>query len=356
MIIKEAMNGYAASLNKIWAHDRTQTIGASEIGHCSRKTFAVKNAGDAKHALTPDSDYHDGWGARLRGTLMENEFWAPAMKSKYGDKLLFSGKDQRTFASGYLSATPDGLLIEQDRDALAYLKVPDIGNDDISSNCFMVESKTIDPRANLWEPKSENVFQTQVQMGLVRELTEWKPSYSLLSYMDASFWDDITEFVIPFDPKIFEVAKQRARMIMTATHFTELKPEGWIAGGSECEYCPFTRACGIARRSIPAQEAIADVQFVAEITELARAIRQYENAIEFNGTRMREMQNDLRERLRAKQVRKIPSVVTWTPVKGRKTYDASLMKNKLIDEGIDVEQYSKTGDPSDRLVITLPAA
>ena len=348
MIIKEALNLHAATLEKLWAHDRTQTIGASDIGQCARKTYWTKNEKDTKHNAPRDNDYHDGWGAKLRGTLMENEFWAPAMIAKYGDKLLFAGKAQRTFISSFLSATPDGLLTEQPRDVLKDLGVPDIDGD-----CLMVECKTIDPRANLHEAKPENVFQTQVQMGLVRELTPWKPNYSLLSYTDASFWDEVTEFVIPFDPKIFEVAKQRARQIMTATSFEQLKPEGWIAGGSECEYCPFTRACGIARKYVPDQNVIADAPFVAQITDMAKAIRAFEDAIESNNTRMRDMQNDLRERLRGKGVRKIPNVVTWTSVKGRKTYDASGMKAALIEFGIDVEQFSKVGDPSDRLVITL---
>ena len=38
----------------------------------------------------------------------------------------------------------------------------------------VVECKTIDPRVNLLEEKSENAFQVQVQMGLIRELTKYK--------------------------------------------------------------------------------------------------------------------------------------------------------------------------------------
>ena len=43
----------------------------------------------------------------------------PALRARYGDKLLYAGDKQQTFVSGFLSATPDGLLIDQSRDALA---------------------------------------------------------------------------------------------------------------------------------------------------------------------------------------------------------------------------------------------
>ena len=93
-----------------------------------------------------------------------------------------------------------------------------------SSDCVMCEAKSSDPRTNLTDAKPVNVFQTQVQMGLVREMTEFKPTHSILSYTDASFWSDVKEFVIEFNPAIYEVAKERATLVMTATSGTELKP------------------------------------------------------------------------------------------------------------------------------------
>jgi hypothetical protein len=77
-MIQGILNWYADSLQKTWAHDRTQTIGASEIGQCARKTFWIKNEIDPKHRAERDAEYQDGWGAKIRGTIMENEFWTPA--------------------------------------------------------------------------------------------------------------------------------------------------------------------------------------------------------------------------------------------------------------------------------------
>ena len=103
MLIRTAFDAYVAKTAKVWKHDRTKTIGASEIGQCARRMFYLKTK------QKPDDDYIDDWGARVRGTVFEDSFWAPAMKAKYGKKLLFAGKEQKTFEDGHLSATPDGL-------------------------------------------------------------------------------------------------------------------------------------------------------------------------------------------------------------------------------------------------------
>ena len=117
------------------------------------------------------------------------------MRAAFPRHLHYAGRRQRTFRSGYLSATPDGILDGLPRDALAYLRVPDIG----PSGCIVVDLKTVDPRINLSEPKPAHVFQIQVQLGLVREQTRFQPAYGLLSYVNASFFDDVVEFAIKFD-------------------------------------------------------------------------------------------------------------------------------------------------------------
>jgi hypothetical protein len=231
-----------------------------------RKTYWTKNEGDPKYGVERDPDYVDSWGAKLRGTMMENTFWAPAMKAKFGDKLLFSGSEQQSLVSGFLSATPDGMIVGLESNALAHLGVPSIAFETLMDGTIMAECKSADPRSNLDEAKPANVFQTHVQMGIIREQTPYKPTHSLLSYMDASFWDEVKEFVIPFDPGIYAVAKVRARKIMTATSVEEMEPEGYFAGGNECKYCPFTRACGVVRMSPPEDnKAPVDPQFAAEM-------------------------------------------------------------------------------------------
>src|SRR5262249_27628317 len=157
------------------AHNRSRTVGASEIAQCARRVFFKKNGTAA------DPGYKDTWGAVTRGSVFENEFWKPAMRRAFGDRLHLAGGQQKTFVDGRLSATPDGLVTGLARNALKHLGICDIGPD-----CVLVECKTIDAREQLTSAKPEHVFQVNVQLGLVRSKTQWKPNYAVISYTDAS--------------------------------------------------------------------------------------------------------------------------------------------------------------------------
>jgi hypothetical protein len=266
-MIAEALAQYAKATARAF-EGREHTVGASEVGQCARKIFFAKNAGDRVHGVASDEGYSDRWGATLRGRPIENCFWVPALRGRYGDKLLYAGGDQYTLISGFLSATPDGLILDQPRDALAALGIADIGGD----GSIVVECKTIDPRVKFDAPKPEHAFQAQMQIGLFRKLTRHQPEVAVISYVNASFFDDVTEFAVRFDPAVFENAKRCAAAIATARSTDQLKPEGWVAGGRECEFCPFTKACGVIRHTVPTQ-AIAetpDPQFIAEIAPIWR--------------------------------------------------------------------------------------
>jgi hypothetical protein len=351
-MIKETLHAYATAIGREFV-DREQTVGASEVGQCVRRVYFTKMAGDATYGVDRDSDFMDAWGARLRGTTYETTLWYPALKARFGDKLLYAGPDQKTLVVDFLSATPDGLLIDQPRDLLAHLGVPDIGE----RGELVLEAKTIDPRARLDQAKAEHAFQTQVQIGLLRELTEHRPQFALISYADASFWDEITEFVIPFDAEVYENAKLRAARIMLATAARELEPEGWIAGGKECRYCPFTRACGQERTAGPdATDAQADPQFVAEIADLARLAKAREVELDNANAALRTVQHTIRERLREKGLRRIDGngvTVSWSPVRGRTTIGAAELAAAAAAAGVDPKHFEKVGDPSDRLVIQV---
>jgi hypothetical protein len=354
MIIKSALDEYAAATARIF-EDRSQTVGASEVGQCSRKIFWTKMEGDETYGAARDPEHVNGWGAVTRGTVYETHFWEPALRAKYRDKLLYAGADQTTLASGCLSATPDGPLVGLPRDALAALGAPDLGK----RGELVVEAKTIDPRARLDDPKPEHVFQAQVQLGLLRELTDHRPRFALISYTNASFWDDITEFVISFDPKVFTHAKQRAAAIMLARSADELKPEGYIAGGAECQRCPFTRACGRARTAVPYEtDAEAEPELVAELGELARLTKRAEKRAATATAKMRGLQNKIRERLRAKGLRRVTGdgvTIVWSPVKGRPSFDIPAIRAAAAKAGVDLNQFETTGDASDRLEIRIAA-
>ena len=58
---------------------------------------------------------------------------------------------------------------------------------DIGADCLLLECKSIDPRVKLDAPKPEHRYQVIVQLGVVRETTEFQPRYAIISYIDASF-------------------------------------------------------------------------------------------------------------------------------------------------------------------------
>lgn len=309
-MIFELLAAYANDI-RTYDADRATTLGASDIGQCARKVYYLKR-GSAER----DPEHIDGWGAALRGSVLERAFWLPALRARFGDKLKFAGDEQRQFKSGLLSATPDALLTDVPSDILASLGVPDIG-----ANCLLLECKSIDPRAKVDTPKPEHRYQALVQLGVVREITKFQPRFAVINYINASFWDDVTEFIVEFDHGIYASAKARAAKVLTAAVAAELPPEGWIAGGHECEHCPFTKACGIERRAMSsATTTPADPQFVSEIRDIALAYKARQGEVDAATTRLREAQYEIRERLRAKDLRRVVGddfSVTWSPVNGR---------------------------------------
>jgi hypothetical protein len=163
---------------------------------------------------------------------------------------------------------------------------------------------------------------------------------------------------VRFDPTIFENAKHRAAQILTARAADELKPEGWIAGGRECEFCPYTRACGVIRHAVPtrATSEPVDPQFIAEICELALAAKEHRTAAEAATAAQREVEHEIKERLRAKGVRHVVGngvSVTWSAVKGRPSFDEKGIREAAINAGINLAEYETVGDSSDRLVIRV---
>jgi hypothetical protein len=348
-MISEALAIYANAL-RTPDERRASTVGASEIGQCARKTFYLKH-GNAER----DPEHANGWGATLRGSTIERAFWLPALRARFGDKLKFAGDEQRQFKSGFLSATPDGLLIGVPPDILASLGVPDIGTD-----CLLLECKSIDPRVKLDAPKPQHRFQALVQLGLMREVTEFQPRFAVIAYIDASFWHSITEFVVEFDPAAYASAKARAAKVITANAASELPPEGWIAGGHECERCPFAKACGIERHTMPlATTTTADPQLVAEIHDLALAYKAHQSDADTAASRVREAGHEIRERLRAKGLCRVADndfSVTWVPVKGRQGFDVKALSAAAAAAGVDVSEFESISDPTDRLDIRVREA
>jgi len=345
MIIKEALDAYAKSIDRPFFSDRTKTVGASEVGQCARKTAFVKQA------HLPDADSTERYGAKLRGVLIENYFWVPALRAKYGDDLLYAGDvGQNTLMRGYLSATPDALVVNQKPSALKEYGVPKI-----AGGCFIAEAKSIDPRSPIAKAKEQHIYQVQVQMGLMREKTKHKPNHALISYVDASFLHEISEFVVAFDPKIYANAHKRAETIMTAKDPKDIPPEGLIAGGGECAYCGFTTRCKAVKKEDLAYAEPTDLPaaFVEKVEKLCKEAKQLKETSETDMVKYRTLQEEIKDLLRSQKIRKVPGVVTWSFVKGRTSYDMKGLREAAAEAGVDVESFQTVGEISDQLTIRL---
>jgi hypothetical protein len=336
-MIKAIIATHAAANARVF-DDRTQTVGASEIGQCLRKIFY------AKHGAPRDADRTDSWGPAARGNLIERHLLVPAMRAQFEERLLYAGDDQQTFRQLDLSATPDGLIVDLRPEEIAALGLP------ADADTIVVEFKTVDPRTNLDEPKPEHLFQVQAQLGLLRESTNHRPTHALIVYVNASDLS-VREFVVEFDPAVFAVARQRAHKIMSATEAAELQPEGYIAGARECEWCPFRGPCGLARTTVPTTDsADLDPAVVAEVAALGKQILQLDDIAEQAATAVRERKEEMRNRLRELGTRKVKGggiTVLWSQVKGRATVDQDAMRAA----GIDLAPFEKQGAPSDRLSV-----
>lgn len=350
-MIKRALDQYAAASNKDWALDRGLTLGASAVGQCCRKVWFEKNSDDPD-SPQPDPEFVDSYGAKVRGSVIEESFWVPALRHTYGDKLIWAGSDQKTLVLDLLSATPDGLLVDQPRDALAHLGVADIEGSEV-----VVESKSLDSRFNVDNlPKIENAYQVIVQIGLIRALTRFKPTYGVISYIDAGWWDVCHEYVVKFDPAVFETAKLRARDIMLAQSANDLKPEGMIAGGKDCNYCAFTRACGAARASfVPREEKPLDPATTDLIANQAKLVSALEESAGNYASAARTAKARLRDMLAEAGTRRVEGEgvkIRWTSTKGRAGFNNAALKEAAAAAGIDLTQFETRGAEGDQLVIT----
>ena len=81
--IQEMLRRYSEKKNagKFLNHDRTTTLGASEVGGCIRKAWYHK------HHQAPDEDYKQTSGAADRGNLIEDYWIVPAILSELPKEL-----------------------------------------------------------------------------------------------------------------------------------------------------------------------------------------------------------------------------------------------------------------------------
>lgn len=353
-------NSFIDSTKKQWAHDRTKTLGGSEVFGCIRKAWY------SRHETPKDPDYKESWGATRRGDLIENYHVVPAMQHAAetgGFKIDYVGGDQQTlFCDGVpMSVTPDGLIHGLPRNWLQRYGIPDI-----KSDCVMFEIKSIDPRVDLSEEKAIHHGQTQIQMGLVRENTKFRPHYAVILYVNASFFDDMNVFVVEWDEKKYEVAKLRARTAYEAPNAENLIREGQIDGS--CTYCPFKGAClATTLKAFPKDEEgkgkkakqspQEHVDAVADLVALAHKARIAKKKAEKTDALIKEQIKGKLTELQTRRVKDGEWSLSYSMQSGRATIDKDKMSTvlRLTQDFIDKHNLGTEFDNALREAEIVPA-
>lgn len=351
---EDVFDEHIANNQKTWKQDRRLTVGASECFACIRKTWFTKLG--HKYGFEPDPEYRDSWGAMERGNIIENSYIVPAVEEglrRRGMDLIMAGDGQDTLIDGIHSATLDGLIINAPRDLLAYY-----GVEDILANEAVLEMKSFDPRLTLAHEKEVHRGQVQMQMGMIRDLTDYKPEYAALLYINASWLDDIRVFPIEFDENEYRIGRARNEAVFNAKAPGELAAEGKMDG--MCDYCPYQKSCALASVSrvpkktdpLKAKEiAMQDTQFLSALDPLVNkqlVLKDQKKDIE---SELEEVNEGIRQTLI--QHGKSRAVgenwkISYSAQKGRKTLD----KAKMLEAGLDPEDYMSEGTGFEKLTVT----
>lgn len=359
---EDLFDEHIASNQKTWKQDRRLTVGASECFGCIRKTFFTKRGDELGYKA--DGGWTESWGAMERGNIIENSYIVPAIEEglkRRGLKLIMAGDGQDTILDGIHSATLDGLIISEDggplpRDFLAYYGVEDIGEDVYS---IVLEMKSIDPRITMTHEKPVHRGQTQMQTGLIRDKTEYKPTLAVLLYVNASWLDDITIFVIDYEESIYNLGRKRNEKVFGEDDAALFAPEGKL--DNMCQYCKYQDACNeVQQKRVPEaraaltkketelqnQELLDDLRpIVLERDDAKHTIKELETAVEGLNEVIRQ------ELIKHNVSRAVDDdfKATYTYQKGRKTISAAKMKAA----GLDPEDYMSEGNGFEKLTVTV---
>lgn len=336
-MLKQILQDYIAGTQTTFyradgsVHDRSQTIGGSEVGQCIRKMWFDKNGAEV------DKGYVQNNGFFVRGHNVEDWVTSTAAASlPDGDQYLYIGDTQITLVDDRVSATPDGLYITADGEEVA------------------VELKSVDPRTNLDKPKDQHVFQNQLQIELFHKLTDHSPTRGVVTYVNSSDYNHIIEHPVERDKTVLEAAHNRAEQVFNASHPLDLMPEG--AWGDECRYCQFTSVCGNAViKTFPTDECNADDFAEEVIDEFTKLIRNRDRLAQEKKTldiQQKEIEELIKRQLRSEDVKKIKSddwTISYSMTAPRRTLDTKA----ATAAGIDLEPFYKTGKSSERLTIRV---
>lgn len=332
-------------------HDRIDTVGASEIGSCARQVYWRKSG------LAPDQDFEQGYGALERGNCVED--WYVDTLRRFIDEnkppydMIWTGKHQKTIVRGSQSATPDGLIVPHIGESLSLFDEATENTFETSAPVYQ-EIKSMDPRSfeHLVQPQHGHRLQCIQGMDLVRSLSPYNPDYAVITYVNASFYDDKKVFVIPFDQATADHLRVRASSIMY--DFKPDKPpvpEERLRGGKYCQYCEFLERCWdqTADKIRTREQPLSDTGDAAA-KDLVNTIVEARDLIDKYTTVKKEAEFNLSELLSDEKTFRAKgsfgTVSVFKP-KPRKVYDTKAMER----DGIDISKYESDSQSRPRISI-----
>lgn len=334
---------------KVWEYDRKKSLGASETFACLRKAWFDKFGED--NNIESDSDFEERWGAMERGNVMEDHFIAPLIINqlpKYA-KIRFAGQEnQKTFKYYHSTATPDGLITKLKSNALVKYGIPDLKGSELG-----LEFKSIDPRANITQAKTVHMGQAQMQMGLFHAVTKWKPKFTLIFYINASFYDDMKIFPIEYEPSIFKAGVVRSEKLFAAKKASDLRAEGKDTNG--CEWCKWKYACADAsEEAFPDEntEDKIDQDTIDKFNPLVALHVKYKRRADENEKMKKEVAAEIKELLETLNHRRVGKDDKWSISYSWNAGRTTIDQKAMVEDGIDIDKYKKTGTGFDKLLVT----
>lgn len=350
--LKERVNRSVKIASKDWPTydggylDRSKYLSASEASNCERMLwFAKRHPEKVRGPL-------ETWGYAERGNAYES--WVVDRINSTLDldeTLLFAGSDQLSFYSDEhrISGTPDGFLVNQEK-----------------KSGTVLEFKSFDPRksvANLPDPK--HVAQININMALLQLIRPVNADVDdehggILSYGNASNFQDHYEFPLKFDGTYFAKAKIKADRIFTKNNPADTEPEGLLNG--DCRFCPFTEECSklIGKPIDEAEREIVQPMEMPEIkaNPIPRGMKGKIRRFVENNQKIKDLKKENKEL--DKDVRAYvmehggevtlgSATVTVSEQAGRETVDKVRLRNHLDAIGMDLDDYIETGKPFSRM-------
>lgn len=361
---EDCFDEFVASHQKTWKYNRNEMVGASECFGCIRKTWFGKRGGEFGFEVDPD--YEENWGAMRRGDIMENHLIVPAIRQglhRRGLDLIMEGDDQETIRDGYNSATLDGLIVPIDpklggklpKDFLEYYGF----DGDLDADSVVLEMKSFDPRIEIKQAKAIHHGQTQMQMGLVRDTTDYKPEYAIVIYVNASWYDDIRPFLVAFDEQEYLIGRERNEKVFEVDDPALFAAEGKLDG--DCKYCKFRNACGIVSTGrVPETRAALkkseidqqDPDLIDEMGQLVAQQARLKKIEKDNEAELAEVNEGIRQALmKAGTSRAVGE--NWKVYYSSQA-GAKRLSTKLIEEaGLNPDDFKEQGAGFEKLTVTV---